>query len=420
MNKSVIKDLIAENQDFIEKVAVLPRNVSLERQGNYVFVGLRRTGKTYLMYRQIQKLLSEEITVNQILYINFEDERLSEITATDLSTILDCYREMFDYQPIVFLDEIQLITGWEKFVRRLADTNHRVYVTGSNAKMLSSEIATTLGGRFLILTVYPYSFREFLTANGFECHKNIEYGNEGIRLKKLFESYFYFGGLPEVQRFEDKRQWLNSLYQKIFFGDLIARYQIRNVSALKLIIKKMAESVMTPISYSRLTNIVLSSGIKIGKSTVIDYVDYLKETWLVFSVSNITGKLVEKETNQKFYFSDNGILNLFLFNPETALLENLVAITLKRLYGNELYFYNHNVEVDFFIPSAKWAIQVAYSLANHDTLKRETTALLKFNQFMPAERLTIITYDEENIIKTEDATIEVIPVWKWLLSFQIF
>ena len=416
MDKSVIKDLIAENQDFVEKVAVLPRSVTLEPQGNYVFVGLRRAGKTYLMYRQIHNLLSEGISAKQILYINFEDERLSEVTAAQLSVILNCYREMYDCRPVIFLDEIQLVEGWEKFVRRLVDTGYRVYVTGSNAKMLSSEIATTLGGRFLIQTVYPYSFCEFILTQGIEFQKNMLYGNGAIRLKKLFATYFYYGGLPEVMRFDDKRQWINSLYQKIFFGDLVARYEIRNITALKIIVKKLAESVMTPISYSRLANIVVSTGIKTGKSTVIDYVNHLKETWLVFSISNIRGKLAEKETNPKFYFSDNGILNLFLFNPETALLENIVAITLNRHYPDQLYYFNHNVEVDFYIPSAKWAVQVSYSLADHDTLKRETSALLKFSRFMPAERLTIITYDEENTINTEDVEIEVIPVWKWLLS----
>jgi len=417
MDKQVIKDLITENQDFVENVSVLPRNLNLEPNGNYVFVGLRRAGKTYLLYRQIHNLLNTGVLAKQILYVNFEDERLSEISLADLSVILNCYREMYDYQPIIFLDEIQLIKGWEKFVRRLVDTKYRVYVTGSNAQMLSSEIATTLGGRFLIETVYPYSFREFLMAQGVEIQKNMEFGNMRIRLKKLFATYFYYGGLPELLRFEDKRQWLNSLYQKIFFGDLIARYEIRNTFALKIIVKKLAESVMSPISYSRLTNIVISADIKIGKSTVIEYIEHLKETWLIFSVSNYTGKFVEKETNRKFYFSDNGILNLFLFNPETALLENLVAIALKRIYEDELYFYNHNIEVDFYIPVKKWAIQVAYNLSDPDTLKRETTALLKISRFLPADSLTIITYDEEQTLEIEDKLIEVIPVWKWLMSF---
>ena len=167
----MIKGLIVENQEYIEKVRVLPRAIRLEKQGNYVFVGLRRAGKTYLMYRRIRELLDEGMSVKEILYINFEDERLSEIKAADLNVILDCYKELFDYRPIVFLDEIQLIEGWEKFVRRLADTDYRVYVTGSNACMLSSEIATTLGGRFLIQEVYPYSFAEYVESQGVVLQK---------------------------------------------------------------------------------------------------------------------------------------------------------------------------------------------------------------------------------------------------------
>jgi predicted AAA+ superfamily ATPase len=356
MDKALIKDLIVENQEFVETVTVLPRAVKLEKQGNYVFVGLRRAGKTYLMYQRIRELLNEGMSVREILYINFEDERLSEIRLGDLSVLLDCYREMFDHRPVVFLDEIQLIEGWEKFVRRLADTGYRVYVTGSNARMLSSEIATTLGGRFLIQPVYPYSFSEFLESQGVPVRKNMEYGSTRLKLKKLFATWFHYGGLPEVQRFDDKRQWLNSLYQKIFFGDLMARYEIRNPLAFKIIVKKMAESVMSPLSYSRLANIAASAGVKIGKSTVIEYVDHLLETWIAFAVPNIAAKLAKKESNRKFYFCDNGILNLFLFKPETRLLENMVACALKRLYGDDLYFYNRNVEVDFYIPSEQWAI----------------------------------------------------------------
>ncbi|MDR2563176.1 MAG: ATP-binding protein [Prevotellaceae bacterium] len=418
MDKALIKDLIVENQEFVENVSVLPRSIKLERQGNYVFVGLRRTGKTYLMYQRIRELLDEGRSVEEILYINFEDERLSEIRVGDLSVILDCYREMFEHRPIIFLDEIQLIAGWEKFARRLADTGYRVYVTGSNASMLSNEIATTLGGRFLIQTIYPYSFSEFLESQGLTIKKNMEYGSMRLKLKKIFAAWFYYGGLPEVQRFDDKRQWLNSLYQKIFFGDLIARYEIRNPSALKIIVKKIAESLMSPLSYSRLTNITVAAGIKISKSTVFEYVDRLFETWIAFAVPNIAAKLAEKESVRKFYFYDNGILNLFLFNPDARLLENMVAIALKRLYGDDLYFYNRNVEVDFYIPSEQWAIQVSYSLSDMDTEKRETVALLKFSRFMPAKRLSIVTYDEERMIEMEGITIEVVPAWKWILSIE--
>lgn len=165
MEKDVIKSLIIEYQNFVEKITLIERDIHLSDQLNYVFVGLRRAGKSYLMYQQIQHLLREGHQIEEILYFNFEDDRLVGLTIEDLDLIKVCYEELYAHHPIFFLDEIQIVEHWEKFARRLADQKYRVYITGSNAKMLSSEIATTLGGRFLIQNVYPFSFREYLKAN---------------------------------------------------------------------------------------------------------------------------------------------------------------------------------------------------------------------------------------------------------------
>ncbi|MCL2649798.1 MAG: ATP-binding protein [Candidatus Azobacteroides sp.] len=418
MDKDKIKDIIKYFQDYAAKVEVSPRPIFLEEYGNYVFVGLRRVGKTYMLFQQIQQLILSGIPQQQILYINFEEERLAELTTSDLSLILDCYSEMFDYKPILFLDEIQLIDKWEKFARRLADSKYRVYISGSNAKMLSGEIATTLGGRYLIKEVYPLSFREYVEKKGIELSENWQYGNERIAIIKAFEEYFYYGGLPELLFFNEKHQWLNSLYQKIFFGDLIARYDIRNSFAMKILVKKLAESVRQPISYSRMANIVSTVGIKIGKSTIIEYVEHLTETWLVFSLPNYIAKLADRESNRKYYFADNGILNLFLFDGETALLENLVAIELRKRYGDELFFYNKNVEVDFFLPEQQMAIQACYSLSDTDTRKREVNALLQVSKQWQITKLLIITKDDGEIIVEDAVQIEVVPIWKWLLNIK--
>jgi len=418
VDKDKIKDIIKYFQDYAAKVEVSPRPIFLEEYGNYVFVGLRRVGKTYMLFQQIQQLILSGIPQQQILYINFEEERLAELTTSDLSLILDCYSEMFDYKPILFLDEIQLIDKWEKFARRLADSKYRVYISGSNAKMLSGEIATTLGGRYLIKEVYPLSFREYVEKKGIELSENWQYGNERIAIIKAFEEYFYYGGLPELLFFNEKHQWLNSLYQKIFFGDLIARYDIRNSFAMKILVKKLAESVRQPISYSRMANIVSTVGIKIGKSTIIEYVEHLTETWLVFSLPNYIAKLADRESNRKYYFADNGILNLFLFDGETALLENLVAIELRKRYGDELFFYNKNVEVDFFLPEQQMAIQACYSLSDTDTRKREVNALLQVSKQWQITKLLIITKDDGEIIVEDAVQIEVVPIWKWLLNIK--
>lgn len=416
IDKNTIKLIIAENQQFISKVKLFKREYSFEKNLNYVLVGLRRAGKSYLLYERIQQLMKEGHSKEEFLYFNFEDDRLLNIQVSDLNTILTSYQEMFDYKPFIFLDEIQIIDGWEKFARRLADQNYHVYITGSNAKMLSSEIATTLGGRFQIKEVFPLSFREMLRSKGIDVDdKNFEYKN-ATSINKYLEEYFRFGGLPEVGNVQDKRSWLNGLYGKIFFGDLLTRYSIRNDKALKFVVQKLAESIKQPISYSRIVKMVSSIGTKISTETVIDYLGYMNESWLLIPISNHASKFVEKASNKKYYFIDNGILNLFLTDPNTSLLENMVAINLYKQYGDDVAFFNSNIEVDFYVPNQKIAIQVSYSLKDDDTKKREVRALDKISSFVDVERRYIITMYEEEIIERDGHTIHVVPLLKWLLK----
>lgn len=419
MEKNVLKTLIVEYQQFVKGITLIERDIHLSAQLNYVFVGLRRAGKSYLMYQQIQNLLKEGHKVEEILYFNFEDDRLVNLTVEDLDLIKVCYEELYAYRPIFFLDEIQIVQHWERFARRLADQKYRVYVTGSNAKMLSSEIATTLGGRFIVQNVYPFSFRECLKANNIMVEPTWYFKNRA-EIVRSFSEYFYYGGLPELELVEgaEKRQWLSNLFNKIFFGDLITRYSIRNDLAMKVLIRKLAESVKQPSSFSRLSNIVSSAGAKTTTDTIIDYLEFLQATWLIFSLENYASKLAEKVSNRKYYFIDNGLLNLFLIDPVTSLLENLVAITLRKKYEDELYFYHQNIEVDFYIPAEKLAVQVSYSLKEETTRKREITALLKMAAVMEVEKLLIITNDEEEVITENGKEINVIPIWKWLLEFE--
>lgn len=416
MTKDLIKYLISYYQEFVSQISFEKREYELEANANYVFVGLRRAGKSYLMYQHIHHLMEQGHSIEEMLYFNFEDDRIDSITISDLDLIKTCYEEMYDHRPIFFLDEIQNIKGWEKFARRLADTGYRVYITGSNAKMLSSEIATTLGGRYLIKYIYPFSFSEYL------LYKKIDLSDKNARFKfrtaitKEYEEYFRNGGLPETLQMADKRAWISSLFNKIFFGDLVTRHQVRNDFALRIMIRKLAESVKQPTSYNRIASIVSTVGKKISVDTVIDYMGYLQESWLILSYENIAAKLIDKESNRKYYFIDNGILNLFLLDPATSLLENQVAIRLRQKYGSQVYFYNKNVEVDFVVYDEGIAIQVSYSLSDPETEKREVDALLKLNKVLPMRKLMIICKDEERDITVNDVTIQVIPVWKWLLD----
>ena len=419
MNKEVIKTVIADNQAEIPRHQVIHRDFSFEDFGNYVFTGIRRAGKSYLLYQHIQQLLAEGKGWDEILYINFEDERLGGMAKEDLNLLVETHLEMYGKRPFLFLDEIQNIEGWEKFARRMADAKYRVYITGSNAKMLSSEIQTALGGRYINVDVYPYNFAEYLTANQMTISPTTLYATESrAAVMRYFDDYFHFGGFPEGAKLKAKRDYLTSVYQKIYLGDIATRHAVSNTFALRVLFKKLAESVKQPVSFSRLTNIISATGVKVGKSTVINYMEYAKDAWLVTPVQNIAGKIVEKETTPKYYFTDNGILNLFLLDAETALLENLVAITLLRKYGREdaVFFYNRNIEVDFYLPDEETAIQVCYSLSDAETVERETKALVSLNKVLPCKELLIITRNEERHIETDGKQIRAVPIWKWLLE----
>ena len=417
MEKGIIKRLIAEKQKEIISVKLVKRPIELEPSANYVLIGLRRAGKSYLMYQIIQDLVkSKKITIEEVLYINFEDERIASLKAEDLGLLLDAYKEMFNSKPLIFLDEIQNIDGWEKFVRRLADAKYRVFVTGSNAKMLSKEIHTTLGGRFIVREVFPFSFQEYLTYHNISLKKNWEYTDIRTQVVRAFQDYFYHGGFAELFAINDKRSWLNSLYQKILLGDIISRNNIRNENAIRVLAKKIAESVMQPSSLTRMKNIVDSTGTTIARNTLVEYLQFLMDAYLVFGVSNYSDKLSDKETFKKRYFFDNGLLNNFLFDPETKLLENIVAIELKKKYGDDLFYYKKNIEVDFFIPKESQAIQVSYSIADATTYQREITALVKLAVFHKLKKVEVVTFSEETTLQENGVTIQVVPVWKWLLK----
>lgn len=407
--------MIDDQREDLLDVEVMPRDVEFEEHGNYVFVGLRRAGKSFLLYQRMQQLIASGVDGECLLYVNIEDERLREMTSDDLNTILEVHYSRYEVKPILFLDEIQVVDGWEKFVRRLADSHYRVYVTGSNSKMLSEEIYSTLGGRFLLQEVYPYSFAEFMRANKVA-------GGEGTRRRgetvRAFGSFLSYGGLPEVCLFKQKRSWLQGLYQKVFLNDMVARNKIRNSDAASLMLKKMAESVKQPLSFTRIANIVSATGNKVETRSVMDYVGFAQASWLILPVRNYAAKLARKESNKKYYFIDNGLLNLFLTGDgEASLLENMVAVELHRRYGRDtVFFYQQGVEMDFYVPDEGLAIQVSCTLAEIGTSERELEPFRRFADFLHPKRMLVITLDEEAALSVAGHDIEVLPCWKWMLE----
>lgn len=412
--KEVFKKIIINKQEWLKSLQLKEREYSVEPNANYVFTGLRRAGKSFFLYQIIQQNFNENNFEN-VLMINFEDERLLEVNTENLQEIIEAYYELYTLPPIVFLDEIQNIPHWQKFVRRLADEGLQIYVTGSNAEMLSAEIASTLGGRFVNKEILPLSFSEYLKFMNFKYTKRMKYSTSKVELLQHFSNYLKYGGFPELVHFQNKKEFLSSVYQKLFYGDIIARYNIANSTVLKLLVKKIAESVNNETSINRIKNLIKSTGVSIGSNTLFDYLEYLESSYMIGAVTNYHSKFSEKETKKKYYFLDNGILNLFLIDQDTKLLENQVYIQLRRL-GCSIYFLKRNHEVDFYVPEKNWLIQVSYSISDNETFKREVKSLTLSMKEMNIQKAYIITYNEGKSINTEWGEIEVIPLWLWLLE----
>lgn len=422
VSRNVLRQVMLDNQKDIEQYEIFYRDFDLDSFPLQVFVGVRRSGKSYLLFQKIRKMLNEGHDWADMLYIDFEDTRLDGFTAEDFNLILECHQEMYGKRPMLFLDEIQNIEGWQRFARNLADKKYSVFITGSNAKMLSREIMSELGGRYLPVEVYPLSFKEYLSYTQVPFDELSLTATESKALfMNAYQKYMLWGGLPESINLPVRRAYLSSVYQKIYLGDIVQRNGISNPKLLQLLIKKMAESVMQPISYTRLSKILSSIAGRISVPTVSNYVGHAEDAWLVLRLRNIASAFTEKESVCKYYFIDNGLLTLQLLNADTILLENIVALSLFRKYGHDLdnervYFYNANVEIDFYVPEEELAIQVTYSITDEQTKIREIGALTKLPNVYPCRRRIIITYDEEGTITDAHGNIEIIPCWKWLLN----
>ncbi len=425
IQKSLIKQILLDNRRDIQSYRIVPRDIRTSDFSCLVFVGVRRAGKSYILYDKMQQMLQEGHTWDDMLYLSFEDERLDGFESADFNSILECHIEMGGSDnPVLFFDEIQNVEGWERYARRMADAKYSVWITGSNAKMLSKEIMTTLGGRFLPVEVYPYSFTEYLKAREISYDENSMLSTKGKSVvMREYAEYMKWGGLPESVGLPVKRNYLSSVFQKIYLGDICARNKISNPNLLRLLVKKLAESVKQPLSYSRITKVLSSVGGKITIPTTSSYIGYSEDAWLIVRVHNINAAFSERETNCKYYFIDNGLISLMLVDPATTLLENMVALTLCRRYGHDkdnerVFFYNDNVEVDFYVPEEQLAIQVSYDISADATQSREVQALTKFTQVYDCKRRVILTYDQESVIEDSCGHIEVIPLWKWMIDYQ--
>lgn len=421
MNHEVLKRVIFDQQNVIRNAVITGRDYSFEKKARYILVGIRRAGKSTLLYSIVQQLIREGADWNQIIYVNFEDERLAEFRLSDFNDIVETAGELSTKKAYYFLDEVQNIDGWERFARRMADAGEFVWITGSNAKMLSSDMEARLGGRYLSKEIMPYNFEEYLDARSISHDTEAMYTTKMAgRIRKAAADMLHEGAFPESVGFQDKRVYVENIYQKILLGDIAARNGIRNISGLRTLMKKIAETICSEVSYTRLYHAVSGVGIKLSKDTIISYIGYARDAYLLFALENYYAKFEERESTPKFYFTDNGLLNLFLINKDSALLENLVAATLRRRYGDRFFYLKSErtgIDIDFYIPEKRMVIQAAWSIQDLDARRREVQNLQKLaTASQDIRRFCLVTYEEEEKIEEDGVMIEVIPLYRFLLS----
>lgn len=380
------RNALALTNHFVPRLYKFPEAKNIVK----VAVGMRRSGKTYFLFQTMRQLLSEGIPLERILYINFEDDRILPMDHKEMGRMIDAlyslYPENHNHCCYLFLDEVQNVEGWPLVVRRILDTkNIQIYVTGSSAKLLSKEIATSLRGRSLAIEILPYSYTEYLVAHDLKLPMK-PFGKKTLDLQKSYLlDYFRIGGFPAVQSMHANEQLetLQNYVETVIFRDIIERHQIGNVALLKYFIGFLLKNVSSPFSINKFYNDIKSQGHKAAKDTLYSYAAYLEDAFLIFTVPIFTESLRHMQTTpKKIYAIDNGLIGANTFNLSFnlgKLLENQMYLDLRR-QGKKIFYYrtSEGFEIDFVTQDMQGKyemIQVVWDTSDPLTLKREERAL---------------------------------------------
>lgn len=431
MLKDILKQLILTKQAEIP-YSVIPRDEALPTQCKAIVTipGVRRCGKSTKMQLVINDLVAQGVAKTNILWLGFDDERLYDMTKQDLDLVLEAYRELYPEISLrdvyMFFDEIQLIKDWELFVVRVYKTYcQHIYISGSNAKMLSQEIATTLRGYGVEYPTYPLSFAEYCRFKNIPTKHLLE--DDLVRLRLAWDNYNTESAFPEVVLEKEKsirEKLLQGYYNAMLFRDLVERYSISQVGTLRYFIKRLMNNLTKPTSINAIYNDIRSQGLKVTKDDLYLWADYLCECFMFIRISKFTKSLVKEQRNAfKYYFIDNGMRQAVLLpqsHDNGKLLENNVLLHLCRNGGmlDKITYYQGNKECDFVIQQAdhiKQLIQVTWTMDDKETREREINGILEASRATDCNNMLIITHNEEETITIEDKTISVIPAWKWML-----
>ena len=423
MNKTVVKKIIVEQKQeisrilrksFVEREKEALLRESLSDDLIKIVTGVRRSGKSSLIHRVLKD--------KRYGYLNFDDERLRKVEVDKLDSILEILHEVEGDISILFFDEIQNVKGWELFVSRLRRQGYTIFVTGSNSKLLSRELATHLTGRHFSLELYPFSFKEHLRFKEIGIEQDDLITTKGrAKLQNELEEYLNKGGFPESLSVAQPQTYLRELYTKIILQDIVGRYNLKHKETLKDIAHYLLGNFATRQTYHKIRNVFEISSVH----TIKNYLGYLEEAYLIFQLIGFSAKQKESLRGpKKIYGIDQGLIRAVESGMSENIgrfIENLVFIELKRRDKNVFYYMDYSGwEVDFVLKKGSKItnlIQVVYNLNNVELRNREFRSLLKSSNKFNCDKLQVVVYygeRENKIIKGKK--IEIIPLLDWLLD----
>lgn len=377
-----------------------------------VITGLRRVGKSTLLAQIAKKYLKEGF-----YFVNFEDERLLNFQVSDFDALHETLISLFGEKKTFLFDEIQNVPEWERFVRRLHDQRYKFIVTGSNASLLSQELGTRLTGRSIRVELFPFSFREYLDFRKVKTPDlSVLTTRQKGNLRKLADEYISYGGIPDALKYPELGVH-KALYDDVLYRDIATRYRLDNVKSLKELAFYLVSNTASLVSYNKLKDLL-----KLGSvNTVINYVDYLENSWLFFVVNKYAYSVKEQQiAAKKTYAIDTGLIQTvgFSFSENKGkLIENAVYLQLKRKMKDTYYYKtSQDYEVDFFLPKDNVLIQVSQHLDDESTKEREIGALMEAASEQKKAQSFIVTESEETTLHQNGVTIQIVPLYEWLLE----
>lgn len=424
--KDILKSIIKESQEK-EIIDIKPRLLKIPVNLPLIvsLIGARRSGKTYLLYSVIKQLVEIGIPRKNIIYLNFEDERLN-LQTSDLDLILQSYYELYPEIKLsdcyLLFDEIQNIEGWEKFVRRIFDTQtKKIFITGSNSKLLSTEIATSLRGRTITYTVFPLSLTEFLQFKNIEI--DLHHPQKKAKLINYTAQFINNGGFPEVVNFPNdiRLKVLQSYFNTMIYRDIIERYKVSDAIMLKLFIKKIFAGIGKPLSINKIYNDLRSMNYKVSNNYLYDFEEYCNTIFLGVSVPKFHfSEIKQAKSDKKDYCIDTGLLSAIEFSISEnngKLLENMVFLEFIK-NGCDVFYYKEKYECDFIVKKENklLPIQVSYFLENDKTKEREIRGLAEACNKVNSKEGVIITFDQKEKFVHQGIKIKVVPVYQYFLE----